>query len=127
VFPIGISFDVPSLERDIDRLRNTLDESMREGLAQVGEMVAASARAEHPYQNRTGDLEASTQAVPPIGAFLASTLTGGVVATEEYADFVNDRPGYEFLEPAFERSMTGADIIVQSALDDAVARAGLGR
>ncbi len=118
-----VALDLSGLPAHIERLKSALDASMLEGLDQVAFHVAANARESHPYQNRTGDLESSTQPDAAEGSFLLGTLRSGVVATESYAEHVDGNDAFAFLQPAFDREEHAGYATVQDALDAACRRA----
>ena len=84
--------------------------------ADVGaQVVAAQARAGHWFENRTGDAEASTQAIEHAGAWVAGTLTFGVEIGVEYGSYLDERA------PVLERAFRDVEDQLGRALD-----AGLG-
>jgi len=124
MLPFRISLDVGSVLDSADRLRHALDDQVFEAMRMISEDVAAEARQSHPYTNRTGDLEASTQAVDVNGTFSLGTLVGGVSADTSYAEYVDGRPEFAFLEPAFQRVEPHVDQILESAILAAAGQAG---
>jgi hypothetical protein len=110
------------VEADLARLAVALDPQLDAALALFSARVADAARASHPFQNRTGDLESSIRALDTHGDALAGTLEGGVIADEEYAEHVDAR--LPFLQPAFDRTEGEADRFLQDALDEAARLAG---
>lgn len=114
------------VEEEIRRLELALDEQLRPTMLRATEEVAQEAQNNHPYTNRSGDLEANTKAGPADGRFMSGTLAGSVVADTDYAEYVDSRPGFEFLQPAFDRVQSRLDTIVQLGLDAAAKRAGWG-
>lgn len=115
---IRFEFDLASVEAEVRDLTAQLDRAAAEGMTAVGEAVASAARDQHPYQNRTGDLEASTRAEAPFGELSRGTLSVDVVADTDYAQYVDGRPGFEFLQPAFDRTSAEQDAAMQRALDE---------
>ncbi len=110
------------------RLLDALDASMTDAARRGAELVAASARAEHPYQNRTGDIERKTELAGPDGTFTAGTLVVFVEADTEYASFVDEgtarsRP-FPFLLPAYEREEPSIVDLFNDAMREAAQRAG---
>lgn len=124
MIPVRISFDLDSVLVASDRLRHALDDQVHEAMRLISEDVAEEARGQHAYENRTGDLEASTRAVDVYGTFTLGTLVGGVTADTEYAEYVNERPGFEFLEPAYQRVEPQIDQMLQAAIEQAAGNAG---
>lgn len=119
------SFNIPEVERRLDRLGDAMDQALSEAVRLAGNRIAESARQTHPYTNRTGNLQASTQAIEPSGSFRAGTLEGGVEATEFYAEFVDAMPDYEFLRPAYLYEREEVDQIFQQALEYAARVGGM--
>jgi hypothetical protein len=99
-------------------LGESVDARLDAALEQISRLTAEEAQANHPFQNRSGDLESSIRPLDSFGSALAGTLTGGVVAEESYASFV-EAAGFEFLEPAFERVEATAERELDDALDSA--------
>lgn len=102
-----------------------VDEGARAAVERQGERVAGAARADHPYQDRTGDLTTSLEGLPAMGSALDGTLQGGAAAGTEYASYVEEgtersrpypylAPAAELTEPAFEQD---ADAQLQTAID----------
>lgn len=106
-------------------LTRGLDRGLEVGFERAAEVVAANARGDHPFTNRTGDLERSIHAEPdPHVALARGAVDAAVVADEDYASYVDEREGFAFLEPAAERRANDAARAVDAALDDAAAAAG---
>lgn len=122
----GLDEAIASLEREVAR-------EVPQGLRRGAEAVAAVARADHTFQNRTGNLEASIrvedQGVTPADVgdehlSVDDELAVNVVAEMEYASYVNDNPDYAFLEPAFETAERAAEFELDEALQQAADQAG---
>ena len=95
----------------LSQFESAIERQMRAAVREIESLVAASARDDHPYQNRTGLLEANTKGLSEFGggsifgsgtdgSFFDGTLFGGVIADREYASYVEDR-GFAFLLPAW--------------------------
>ena len=95
-----VVLDAGALIEGCDELLLAIERATFEGLDEAARITAAAARARHPYQNRTGDLEASTQAVEAEGDVWSDHAQSAVAATMPYAGFVNERR--PFLEPAWD-------------------------
>lgn len=108
----------------LDVLAEGVDHAVDAGLGQVGERVAQEARTNHPYQNRSGDLQASTQALEPSGRATDGTARVDVVALEDYASYLEDRPEFAFLAPAFERLEPQLGALLDQYVAQGVRRAG---
>jgi HK97 gp10 family phage protein len=92
-------------ERALAAMQAEAERALSPAMVEAAALVADEARADHPYEDRTGDLTART--VP--GAIVAhgDTLTVQLVGDTEYGGFVDEgtarmaaRP---FLRPAFDR------------------------
>ena len=94
---------------------------LERAVTQIAERVASEARDGHTFTNRSGDLEQSIRAIDTYTG-LDGVITGGVIADEDYAEHVEARAGFAFLEPAWERVEPEADAMIDRALSDAVAR-----
>ena len=107
----------------LDALAEAADARLDAALEQISRLTADEARANHPFTNRSGDLESSIRPLDSFGSALDGTLTGGVVADEDYASFV-EANGFAFLGPAFERVEASAERELDDALDSAARAAG---
>jgi hypothetical protein len=109
------------LDQAIDAIERSLGEELPHGMASAAEVVADEAKAEHPFENRTGDLEASIHAEPAPFVGLRD-LEARVVASMDYASYVEDKPDFAYLEPAGRSAEYGV-IDATAPLDDAMQRA----
>jgi hypothetical protein len=119
---LTLQLDEASLESDLARFHRALDIKLHQGLDVISARVAAAARGQHTYQNRTGLLERSTQALEAEGSLVAGMLVGGVLADTDYAGYVEAR--LPFLAPAWARTERDADAILQASIEEAGAAAG---
>jgi hypothetical protein len=119
-----ITLALLGVETAVEQLGDALDREVAEALFRVCGIVAEDAAGAHAFVNRTGDLEASIRAEDPIGFFMSGSLVGKVVADTDYAQYVDGRAGFEFLQPAFDRTTTEHDRALQDALDEAARIAG---
>lgn len=103
----GVAQALTGWEREIG-------EALEEVVEDHAARVAAEARADHPYTDRTGNLTASIEALPAQGSVRGGDLRATVVAGEEYASYV-DSGRFRYLLPAAER--------VEGELADAADRA----
>lgn len=88
--------------------------------------VAASARADHPYTDRTGSLTGSIEALP--ARDVGGRVEGGVVAGMSYASYVENgtersRP-YPYLAPAARDTEPYAEEIAERGMRAAITAAG---
>ena len=121
---IAFEFDTHVLTASLRALPGHLDDTVQAAVERSAEAVADTARRDHPYMNRTGDLEASTEPDRASGAFTSDTLHCAVVAGMPYASYVEAR-GYAFLEPALQRNEARVAQEFFQAFEAAVARSGL--
>jgi hypothetical protein len=125
----GVDAAVASLER-------ALGAEIRSALGDIQRAVAASAVADHPYQDRTGTLTGSIGPGDVSGTFADDSLQAEVVADTGYASYLDDRtqpytrqdgglsPPFAFLLPAFERQDDDFSARLDRAIREAVASAG---
>ncbi len=111
------------LAAPLARLEAALEHQLDAALGLISARVADEAKASHPFQNRTGDLEASIRPLDTSGSALDGTLAGGVIAEEDYASFV-EAAGFAFLDPAYERVAPETDRLLEQALSEAARAAG---
>lgn len=92
------------LLRNVDVLKDATITAQAAGMAQVCIDVANYAKANHPFQNRTENLENSIQPLPV--EIEDDGVTGYVRAGEEYAAYVefgtSKAAPYPYLNPAVE-------------------------
>ena len=92
------------LLRNLDVLKDKTITAQAAGMAQVCTDVANHAKSNHPFRNRTGNLEASIQPLPV--EIEDGVVTGYVRAGMEYAAHVEfgtvKSAAYPYLEPAKE-------------------------
>lgn len=107
------------LDAAVPRLLDAVDDALERAARSTVEGIAYSARAMHPWQNRTGTLEASIAGEAPTGKASEGTLQARAVASAPYGSFLERQPTWAFLEPAwralegqveetFERALGGA-------------------
>jgi hypothetical protein len=107
----------------LSALDAALTEELAGGMERAAEMVAAEARANHDYENRTGTLEERTMVGGPV-VTTANHVVAKVVADTRYGSYIEDgtetiRPR-RFLARAAERRTSG----MIAELDVALLRAG---
>lgn len=114
-----LTVDATALDDLLDGVEGALDLGVRAGLARLGRMTADEARRDHPYADRTGRLTASTRSGLVRGTLRAG-LAVDVTATADHASYVDGRPRFAFLEPAWRRVEPEAEAILSAALAEAV-------
>lgn len=107
------------LDEWLSELRAVSTEELAVGMERAGEMVAAEARANHDYTNRTGTLEERTMVGGPV-VTTPQRIIVTVVADTRYASFIEDgttriRPR-RFLAHAAERRSSGIAAEMQVAM-----------
>lgn len=122
---LDADFDVRELDRAFDALEHEIEDEMRAVFESNAKRTQQTAVAIHPWQNRTGQTEASIEALPPTGRVFAGTLQGGVVIGASHASYLEAQPqwavleaSWQLIEPYFERD-------AQAALDRAALTVGL--
>lgn len=114
------SLDLKGLDAEVRRILAACDKAAPKALARATELVTDEARAHHTFENRTGNLEASIESVPPTGVFSHGTLQGAAAAGMPYAEYVEARPGYAFMQPAADAVARQIDAEGQRIFDDAL-------
>lgn len=112
-----IRASLKGLERTLEDITRRMDAGAAKGMERAAKLVADEARTHHAFQNRTGDLQASIAAAPVQGRARDGNLTGGVVATEDYAAYVEAR--VPFLYPAWLAAQDQANAALAASLDAA--------
>jgi hypothetical protein len=133
---------IHGLDEALRSLSGSLDEQVKEALADIDELVASDAVVNHTFTNRTGRLERSIAARAVSGSFNHDTLTGGVTASMPYGSYLEDGKESEskfsseidggtieygpwgFLAPALLRQEHAINDRLESALVRAIAEAG---
>lgn len=76
-----------------------VEQNMLHAMELAVDMVAARAREEHEYIDRTGTLSNSIQGQPPTGSFLEGTLEGVVAAGAPYAAAIEEGAPAHVIRP----------------------------
>ena len=116
--------DAAALVASLRALPGHLDDAVELAVIRSAGAVAITARRDHPYTNRTGNLEAATYADTTTGAFTSDTLHCAVIGGMPYASYVEGR-GYAFLEPALVQNQARVDQEFFEAVERAVTRSDL--
>jgi hypothetical protein len=120
---VRIEGDITGAIAAADRFVEALDDEFEAVFVRAGERIAETAQRTHEYQNRSGDLQRETQALPPVGKLSAGTLRGGAAAATTYAEFVEEK--MPFLAPAAELSEPFIEEDGAAALERAAQSSGL--
>lgn len=119
-----VELDTRALRAATQKLRAALDDELEACVVTISEDVAYSAKVIHGFVNRSGRLEQSIEATPPIGRFTRDTLQAAVVASAPYAEFVERRADLAFLGPAWAANQSRAEQHLEDALERAVVKSG---
>ncbi len=82
---MNVVLEITDLNRALEAAAANLDASVREGLAEAAELVEQSAKRQHGYQDRSGDLTKSIAAQEVGGAFFGGGLYADILADTPYA------------------------------------------
>lgn len=130
MFVVIPDLDLGAWRTALGALPAALDDALEDAVREAGDLVVVHAKADHPYQDRTGRLTRSIRAYAPRGRFTRGTLRGEVVATAPYASYLEDGTtkirGFAYLAPAATRMDGRMAQALEDALEAAVRRAGLG-
>lgn len=127
-------FDVRAIDRAFDALERDVDEQLEHAFNETADRVVTMVKATHPWQNRTGQLEANTRKIAAVGKATSGTLEGGVIMATPYATYLEGHPLYgpgigdgkwQSLNPAWATIRPSWERQCQIALDLAVEAAGL--
>jgi hypothetical protein len=119
------SLNLSEWAKSARELRTNLNAELNAAARRGAEIVAASAKADHLYTDRTERLTRSIRAYAPKGVFTQGTLRTEVVARMRYATFVDGKARFQFLMPAFLRNEGRVEHELHDAVQTAVARAGM--
>ena len=115
---------ITGLDDAIADLEAALDAELQQGMLRAAQAVAEEAASDHPYSNRTGALQAGTQAGAVTGEASSGEIVAEVVGETEYGEYVEGNPDFAFLEPAAERAADRIEDEIDAALERAAQRAG---
>jgi hypothetical protein len=115
---------VTGLDESLADLLAALDQELPQGMLRAAQAVAVEASSNHAYTNRTGDLQAATQAGAVTGRASDGEITAEVVGDTDYGEFVERNEAFAFLEPAAARAEGRIEEEIDGALDRAAERAG---
>jgi hypothetical protein len=120
---IVVRGEIRGVEETLREFSHDLDESVRRALQLIGANVAQTAQANHPWQNRTTALQTNTRDEQAEGSFMADSLTLEVVGDTDYGEYLEEKPQWAYLTPAWEsqesRTESDFDAAVQAACDSA--------
>lgn len=112
---------INDLLKNINVLQDAVVTSVTAGVAAVSVDVANYAKENHPFANRTGNLEASIHPLPVEQS--GDVITGTVKAGMEYAAFVEFGTArsapYPYMQPALEANRDNAIETLAKATDRA--------
>lgn len=114
---------ITGLDDAIADLEAALDAELQQGMLRAAQAVAEEAASDHPYSNRTGALQAGTQAGAVTGEASSGEIVAEVVGETEYGEYVEGNPDFAFLAPAAERADGRIEDEVDAALERAAQRA----
>lgn len=115
---------VTGLDEAVADLLAALDQELPQGMLRAAQAVAVEASSNHAYTNRTGDLQAATQAGAVTGRASDGEIVAEVVGDTPYGEYVERNADFAFLEPAAERAEGRIEEEIDGALDRAAERAG---
>jgi hypothetical protein len=127
-------FDISAIDRAFDVLEEEIEDGLRASFREASKRTAETAKANHPWQSRSGDMEGAIKPIEPTGRALAGTLQAGVVIAVPYASYLEGHDEYgpgigngawQSLNPAFATIEPSWERDSQGALDHAADRAGL--
>ncbi len=118
---------IEGIDESVRALDRALDNSLRDAVVRIARGVGERAKTEHPWQKRTGNLEASTAGSNVVwGDVWNDTLAGEVVADTEYAQYLEGNPQWAWLDPAWHAYEPTATEMLDAAMDEACRVAGWG-
>lgn len=89
-----------------------LEREVPREMYRIARQAASDERRGHTYQNRTGNLERSTQATEPVDS--GDTVQVDLIAGTEYASYVNAR-GYMIIDETAARAANEMGYFFESA------------
>ena len=119
-----IDVRITGLDESLASLMAALDGELADGMHRAAAVVAEEAASSHPYTNRTGDLEQRTVAGSVSGRASDGEITAEVLGDTEYGEYVDRKPSFAFLEPAYQRAEAQVEATIEQAMQRAADRAG---
>lgn len=119
-----ISVTLLGLERLFGDMQAAVDEEAARAMHEIDQRIADSARAKHPFANRTGDLQRSIVPGLVTGSLSGGDLRGVVLGDMPYGIFVDTRWNgrFAFLQPAWDREESNANKDMEQAFQRALLR-----
>lgn len=111
---------VLGLDDAVADLTAALDQELQQVMLRVAQAVAEEAATNHSYENRSGDLQAATQAGGTRGNASDGEIVVNVVGDTPYGEYVEGK--MPFLAPAFEAADDRISAELEAALQRAVER-----
>lgn len=124
-----IEFELEIPEEFIDQLKTHLEDEIRQGIVEISAAVGTTAKLDHPWQNRSGDLQASTAGSNVVwGDLWNDSLEGEVLGETEYGEYLEELNDgkWAWLKPAWETTEAENEGSLDRAMQRGADEAGWG-
>lgn len=109
-----------ALDTALQAVADRVDVVLKEQMERHQDRVAQYAQANHVFRNRTGTLHASIAGGTVTGGLAAGKIEGVVEASAEYASYVINKTGDDFLQRAADATAVQLEASMAAAVADAI-------
>ena len=109
-----------ALDTALQAVADRVDVVLKEQMERHQDRVAQYAQANHVFRNRTGTLQASIAGGTVTGGLAAGKIEGVVEASAEYASYVINKTGDDFLQRAADATAVQLEASMAAAVADAI-------
>lgn len=109
-----------ALDTALQAVADRVDVVLKEQMERHQDRVAQYAQANHVFRNRTGTLQASIAGGTVTGGLAAGKIEGVVEASAEYASYVINKTGDDFLQRAADATAVQLEASMAAAVAEAI-------
>lgn len=109
-----------ALDTALQAVADRVDVVLKEQMERHQDRVAQYAQANHVFRNRTGTLQASIAGGTVTGGLASGKIEGVVEASAEYASYVINKTGDNFLQRAADATAVQLEASMAAAVADAI-------
>ena len=109
-----------ALDTALQAVADRVDVVLKEQMERYQDRVAQYAQANHVFRNRTGNLQASIAGGTVTGGLATGKIEGVVEASAEYASYVINKTGDDFLQRAADATAVQLEASMAAAVADAI-------
>lgn len=109
-----------ALDTALQAVADRVDVVLKEQMERHQDRVAQYAQANHVFRNRTGTLQASIAGGTVTGGLATGKVEGVVEASAEYASYVINKTGDDFLQRAADATAVQLEASMAAAVAEAI-------